>query len=503
MMQRAARRARRAQHRGLHLRLSRLAARRLRQGAVAGASAARAARHRLPARPQRGPRRHRRLGHPAGRPVPRRARSTACSASGTARVPASTAPATRSSTPTAPAPRRRAACWRWPATTTARSRPPPRIRASTRSMPRDADALPGDVQDISRSRPAGLRAVALLRLLGRLQGVTDTVDGSASVHVDPQRVRIALPSDFEMPPGGLDIRWPRAGIWARAGAAAARPRSSRPRRPSPAPTRSTAWCSDAPRAAARHRRHRQGLPRRAGGACAAGHRPRARGRARHRVYKVALVLAAGAARRAAPSPPVSRTPGRRGEARLDRGASSAALYNVAPSRRPRIVGKTDETGAPLLPEHRRADARPVARAIVERLSRLGDGAQFDERLARLRRLRAGRRDAGHRASAHAVLLLRLSAQPLDRVPEGSRAWRGIGCHGMAAVHARPPRPRTLTHMGGEGAHWIGMRRSSSEQHVFQNLGDGTYFHSGSLAIRAASPPASTSPTRSSTTTRSR
>src|SRR6185312_9886286 len=70
------------------------------------------------------------------------------------------------------------------------------------------------------------------------------------------------------------------------------------------------------------------------------------------------------------------------------------------------------------------------------------------------------------------------------VPEGSRALAGIGCHGMVMLI---PRRETITstHMGGEGATWIGQSPFTSDQHVFQNLGDGTYQHSGLLAIRAA------------------
>ncbi len=71
-----------------------------------------------------------------------------------------------------------------------------------------------------------------------------------------------------------------------------------------------------------------------------------------------------------------------------------------------------------------------------------------------------------------------------KVPEGSRAMAGIGCHGMA-LYVPSRRTATITHMGGEGATWIGQAPFTSEAHIFQNLGDGTYTHSGLLAIRAA------------------
>jgi indolepyruvate ferredoxin oxidoreductase len=70
-----------------------------------------------------------------------------------------------------------------------------------------------------------------------------------------------------------------------------------------------------------------------------------------------------------------------------------------------------------------------------------------------------------------------------RVPEGSRATAGIGCHVMAIWMDR--RTSTYTHMGGEGVPWIGQAPFTDEKHVFANLGDGTYYHSGILAIRAA------------------
>ena len=70
-----------------------------------------------------------------------------------------------------------------------------------------------------------------------------------------------------------------------------------------------------------------------------------------------------------------------------------------------------------------------------------------------------------------------------KVPEGSRATAGIGCHVMAIWMDRST--STFTHMGGEGVPWIGQAPFTSTKHMFANLGDGTYYHSGILAIRAA------------------
>ena len=71
-----------------------------------------------------------------------------------------------------------------------------------------------------------------------------------------------------------------------------------------------------------------------------------------------------------------------------------------------------------------------------------------------------------------------------RVPEGSRALAGIGCHTMA-MQVSPAQTTTVSHMGGEGAMWLGQQPFTRQQHVFANIGDGTYAHSGSLAIRQA------------------
>ena len=164
--------------------------------------------------------------------------------------------------------------------------------------------------------------------------------------------------------------------------------------------------------------------------------------------------------------------------------AAALLYNLP--ARPRIVGKRDEQGVQLLPADLQLEPVEIALVIGRRLEALGIG---DEALAQ--RLHA----LGARAGG--AILAIANGDPVrapyfcsgcphntsTNLPDGSVALAGIGCHGMAMFY----KPRTLppTHMGGEGANWIGMHRFTQVAHVFQNLGDGTYFHSGSLAVRAA------------------
>ena len=157
-----------------------------------------------------------------------------------------------------------------------------------------------------------------------------------------------------------------------------------------------------------------------------------------------------------------------------------ALYNMAD--RPQVVGKRDEQDRVLVPGHGELEAENLLPVLAARLgARLGD---MSARLARI---------AGPRAAPQASLglpAMRLahfcSGCPHNRstvVPEGSIAAAGIGCHGMAAMMERTG--AGFTHMGGEGAQWVGASFFTGTPHLFQNIGDGTLFHSGSLAIRQA------------------
>ncbi|HSN32744.1 MAG TPA: indolepyruvate ferredoxin oxidoreductase family protein [Ideonella sp.] len=154
--------------------------------------------------------------------------------------------------------------------------------------------------------------------------------------------------------------------------------------------------------------------------------------------------------------------------------------------RPRVVGKFDEGGewpAPhgawLLPPTGELTPALVARAVAARLARLDPAGPWCERAQALSPV-----ESGHAPLQRVPYFC--SGCPHNhstRVPEGSAAFGGVGCHLMATWMER--RTLTISQMGGEGATWIGMAPHAGTPHVFANMGDGTYFHSGLLAIRAA------------------
>ena len=161
------------------------------------------------------------------------------------------------------------------------------------------------------------------------------------------------------------------------------------------------------------------------------------------------------------------------------------LYNVEASKRPTVVGKQDERGAPLLPSEGELTPTMVAGAVMARLRLLGHQNPVQEqRLARLELLEKSAAGTAIKLQRTPYFCSGCPHNSSTKIPEGSRAMAGIGCHGMA-LYVPNRRTTTITHMGGEGANWIGQAPFTSEPHIFQNLGDGTYTHSGLLALRAA------------------
>jgi indolepyruvate ferredoxin oxidoreductase len=157
------------------------------------------------------------------------------------------------------------------------------------------------------------------------------------------------------------------------------------------------------------------------------------------------------------------------------------LYGTA--NQPVCIGKKDEQGNWLFPVKGALDPNDVAICIGERLLRIGSNDELAANVARLKSAQHAQAETLDVANRTPYFCSGCPHNTSTRVPEGSRAYAGIGCHYMSQWMDR----KTLgyTQMGGEGANWIGESSFSNRDHVFQNLGDGTYNHSGYLAIRAA------------------
>ncbi len=159
--------------------------------------------------------------------------------------------------------------------------------------------------------------------------------------------------------------------------------------------------------------------------------------------------------------------------------SKDILYGLAD--RPRVVGKLDEEDRPLLPPIAEFDSDVIARAIAKRLVRKLRIESVEARIQHLDLLKRRPRSVTLARTAFFC-----SGCPHNRstvIPEGSLAAAGIGCHGMAMFMDRGT--IGVTQMGGEGAQWVGIAPFTETPHLFQNIGDGTLFHSGSLAINYA------------------
>lgn len=152
--------------------------------------------------------------------------------------------------------------------------------------------------------------------------------------------------------------------------------------------------------------------------------------------------------------------------------------------RPRVIGKKDENEQWLFPAKGALEPTDIAIAIGERLIRREVGGEaLKAKVAELKQLKGNRPVEPEAFIRTPYFCAGCPHNTSTVVPEGMRAYAGIGCHYMAQWMDRST--EGFTQMGGEGANWLGEAPFSKRKHVFQNLGDGTYIHSGSLAIRAA------------------
>ena len=345
----------------------------------------------------------------------------------------------------------------------------------------------------------GLHGIAMSRYSGcwiAFKCVTDVVESGASVSVDPNRVQVVFPQDFTLPEGGLNIRWPDGILEQEARlldykvyAAIAYVRANKLDR--------IIW--DSPNARLGIVTTGKSFGDTMQALADLGIDESVARDIGLRVYKVAMpwpLEPQGARRFAAGLEEILVVEEKR---QLIEYQIKEELYSWQVSDpAPRVVGKFDDNGewsqsagqpagTWLLPAQYEHSPAIVARALAKRFAKLG----LDKVLGDRYRARLAFLDAKEKALARPrVTALRqpyfCSGCPHNtstRVPEGSRATAGIGCHFMAVWMDR--NTSTFTHMGGEGAPWIGQAPFCDTKHIFANLGDGTYFHSGLMAIRAA------------------
>lgn len=326
----------------------------------------------------------------------------------------------------------------------------------------------------------GLVGFALSRYAGAWVGFTciaDTIDTTAIVEIDPLRVQIQEPTDFELPPGGLNIRLHDTPLIQEA--------------------RMIDWKLNAAKAFARANKLDKvvfGHPQPRLGLVTIGksyldvrqaldeleiseEMARAWGLG---IYKVALAW---------PLEPegMRAFASVTDELLVVEEKRSVLEFQIKEQlfhwdRRPRVLGKTDHTGKPLFTEKAELNPVDIARVLAARILSFGPNDYVSERLARMEH-RVNQTTASSTTVRTPFFCSGCPHNTSTRLPDGSRGLAGIGCHYMVTWMGR--NTEVFSQMGGEGVQWIGQSPFAGEEHVFANLGDGTYFHSGILAVRAA------------------
>ncbi|NML42746.1 indolepyruvate ferredoxin oxidoreductase family protein [Ramlibacter sp. G-1-2-2] len=358
--------------------------------------------------------------------------------------------------------------------------------------------FPTNVQEIL---DLGLHALAMSRYSGVWAGmktIQEIVESSATATIDPDRVQIVVPTDFPMPPGGVHIRWPDHAL------------------EQEARLFDFKWYAALAYIRANRLNHNviEG-PNDRFGLIASG---KAYNDTRQalldlglddatcrqlgiRLHKVAVVWpleAQGTREFAQGLREILVVEEKR---QVIEYQLKEELYNWRPDVRPNILGKFDQVegdysgGEWSMPNpsantllRANADLSPalIARAIAHRLKKLGIlegdiGARVESQLAILQAKEQAMAAVEVKGDRTPWFCSGCPHNTSTVVPEGSRAMAGIGCHFMATWMDRAT--VGFTQMGGEGVPWVGQQPFSNEKHVFANLGDGTYFHSGLLAIR--------------------
>jgi len=368
--------------------------------------------------------------------------------------------------------------------------------------------FPSSVQDIL---DMGLHAFAMSRFAGvwsAMKTIQEIVESSSSVQVDPDRVDIVLPEDFKMPPGGLHIRWPDAPL------------------EQEARLMDYKWYAALAYVRANRLNHNvfEG-PNDRFGIIASGKAYNDTRQAladlglddetcRHvgiRLHKVNVVWPLEATITRDFAEGLQEILVVEEKRQVIEYQLKEELYGWRPDVRPNVLGKFDDAEGDLDRDgpsgghggewsranpsqhwllRAQADLTPsiIAKAIAKRLVKLGVDADISTRMA----MRIALIEAKEQSLAVATVAsgsaertpFFCSGCPHNtstKVPVGSRAVAGIGCHFMAVWMDRST--VTFSQMGGEGVSWVGQAPFTTDKHIFANLGDGTYYHSGLLAVR--------------------
>jgi indolepyruvate ferredoxin oxidoreductase len=357
--------------------------------------------------------------------------------------------------------------------------------------------FPASVQEIL---DLGIHAFALSRYASVWSGmktIQEIVESSATAMIDPERVDIRIPTDFEMPPGGLHIRWPDAPLEQEARlfdykwyAALAYIRANRLNHNVIEGPNDRFGIIASGKA---YNDTRQAL-------FDLGLDDETCRRVGIRLHKVAVVWpleAHGTHEFARGLREILVVEEKR---QMIEYQLKEQLYDWRDDVRPNVVGKFRD-GVPggsggewslanpaantLLRANAELSPASIAHAIAERLRKVGvDGelaARMDAQLAIIEAKERAMQVVEVKSDRTPWFCSGCPHNTSTVVPEGSRAMAGIGCHFMAVWMDRAT--VGFTQMGGEGVPWVGQQPFSNEQHVFANIGDGTYFHSGLLAIR--------------------
>ena len=337
----------------------------------------------------------------------------------------------------------------------------------------------------------GLHGFAMSRYSGlyvAFKCISDTVDASASVLIDPSNPKILLPEDFPMPANGLSLRWPDSPLEQelrlqhdKIYAALAYCRVNKL-------NRVTINC-DKPRLGiiASGKSYLDTLQALED----LGIDERHAAEIGIRLMKVGMPW------------PLEPTAVREFAMGLDEilvveekrqlieYQMKEQLYNWRDDVRPRVIGKYDEHGewemaraAWLLPAAGELTPAMIARVIARRIAKFYTSKIVEARLKFIEDKEAALERPRAKATRIPTFCSGCPHNTSTVVPIGSKALAGIGCHYMA-TWIRPEQTMTFTQMGGEGVPWIGIQPFTETKHIFANLGDGTYYHSGLLAIRAA------------------